>query len=166
MRGYWRILGVGVVVALLASGCDWSKFGFDVGNSRSATNESTINDLNVPTLTTAWTATTKASIGTSSPVTNNNVVYIASQDGVVYAFDQNGITGCTGGPPAACSPLWTSAAQGSPIHSTPSAASNGTLFVGGGNDVLYAYDSAGSTNCSGTPKVCQPLVDRDGHRGR
>ena len=39
------------------------------------------------------------------------------------------------------------------------AVANGVVFIGGRGTYagLNAFDAAGTTNCSGTPKVCQPL---------
>lgn len=34
---------------------------------------------------------------------------------------------------------------------------NGVVYVGSGDNNLYAFDAAGTTNCSGTPEVCTPL---------
>jgi outer membrane protein assembly factor BamB len=48
------------------------------------------------------------------------------------------------------------AATGGIGMSSP-AVSNGVVFVGSGDHKLYAFDAAGSLNCSGTPKSCKPL---------
>ena len=31
------------------------------------------------------------------------------------------------------------------------------MYVGDLSSLVYAFDALGQTNCSGTPKVCQPL---------
>ncbi len=40
--------------------------------------------------------------------------------------------------------------------SSPSVA-NGVVYVGSDDGRLYAFDAAGTTNCSGSPKSCSPL---------
>src|SRR5205807_1916897 len=67
-----------------------------------------------------------------------------------------GSTGCSGSPPnKTCTPLWTGTI-GAVIESSPAVA-GGMVYVGANNGKLYAFDAAGSTNCSGTPKTCTPL---------
>ena len=51
-------------------------------------------------------------------------------------------------------PLWTATTGGG--ESSPTVV-NGVLYIGSANGKLYAFDAAGNTNCSGTPKVCAPL---------
>jgi outer membrane protein assembly factor BamB len=45
---------------------------------------------------------------------------------------------------------------GGPIWSSP-AVVDGVVYVGSDDFKLYAFDAAGSTNCSGSPKICAPL---------
>jgi outer membrane protein assembly factor BamB len=108
-----------------------------------------------------WTANVpRATV--SSPAVANGVVYIASResmpeasDAKLYAFDAAGSTGCSG-TPKTCAPLWTAAISTS--DSSPAVA-DGVVYVGSydPNASLYAFDAAGSTGCSGTPKTCSPL---------
>jgi hypothetical protein len=44
------------------------------------------------------------------------------------------------------------------VTSSPALA-NGVVYVGSGypDHKLYAFDTAGNTNCSGSPKTCAPL---------
>jgi outer membrane protein assembly factor BamB len=76
------------------------------------------------------------------------------------AFDSKGVTNCSG-TPKVCLPLW-SGATGSDTTSAASIA-NGVVYVeardssGGTVGTLSTFDIAGTINCSGTPKVCQPL---------
>ena len=102
-----------------------------------------------------WTGSTGSSIE-SSPAVVNGVVYIGSVDDKLYAFDAAGNTNCSG-TPKTCAPLWT-ATTGASIYSSPTVA-NGVVYVGSyiPDDRLYAFDAAGTTNCSGTPKTCAPL---------
>ena len=102
-----------------------------------------------------WTASTSGGIA-SSPTVVNGVVYIGSEDGNLYAFDASGTTNCSG-TPKACVPLWT-ASVGGTVFSSP-AVSNGVVYIGSQNGTpsFFAFDAAGITNCSGTPKTCAPL---------
>jgi outer membrane protein assembly factor BamB len=99
-------------------------------------------------------------IGTSfsSPTVANEVVYVGSDDGNLYAFDAAGSTNCSGSPKS-CTPLWTAFAGSgglSGIESSPAVA-NGVVYVTSFDGKLYAFDAAGTTNCSGSPKSCAPL---------
>src|SRR5690348_4450715 len=50
---------------------------------------------------------------------------------------------------------WT-ANLDNPVKSSP-AVVGGVVYVGSTDGKLYAFDAAGSTGCSGTPKICNPL---------
>ena len=101
-----------------------------------------------------WTGATGFSIR-SSPAVVRGVVYVGSSDGKLYAFDAAGVTNCSG-TPKTCAPLWTGA-TGSSIGFSSPAVANGVVYIGADDGKLYAFDAAGNTNCSGTPKTCQPL---------
>jgi hypothetical protein len=90
-----------------------------------------------------------------SPSVSNGVVYGQSPSGL-YAFDANGVTNCSG-TPTTCSPLWT-APLGDAFSSYPvaPAVANGIVYAANAT-TLEAFDARGVTNCSGTPKTCQPL---------
>ena len=47
-------------------------------------------------------------------------------------------------------------ADGRLVISSPAVA-NGVVYVGSGDDKLYAFDAPGNTNCSGMPRICSPL---------
>lgn len=119
----------------------------------------TVNCSGVPkTCTPLWTAATGATF--SSPAVANGVVFVGSFDKKLYAFDAAGVTNCSG-MPRTCTPLWTAplpAPNLALIVSTPAVA-NGLVFIGSGpNDhSVYAFDAAGVTNCTGTPKACSPV---------
>ena len=102
-----------------------------------------------------WTGNA-TSINVASPLVWNGTVYAGSTNGTLYAFDAAGVTNCSG-TPKTCAPVWT-ATTGDSIYAPPAAA-NGVLYVGtlGDTTSLYAFDAAGITNCSGTPKTCTPL---------
>jgi outer membrane protein assembly factor BamB len=93
----------------------------------------------------------------SSPVVSNGVVYVGSFDHKLYAFDAAGAMNCTAGPPKTCGPLWTAATNG--LVSSSPAVANGIVYVGSFDYHLYAFDAAGSMNCTGVlpAKTCAPL---------
>jgi hypothetical protein len=105
-----------------------------------------------------WTTTgLPASTGnTGSPAVANGVLYIAN--GTLDAFDATGSTGCSG-TPKVCAPLWTAPMPGSGATSSAPAVAGGVVYVGTFYSGLYAFDAAGSANCSGTAtgKTCAPL---------
>jgi len=104
-----------------------------------------------------WTV--PGSWGVTSPTVANGYVYATPhKTGAVTAFDAAGIKNCSGSPKT-CSPLWSTVSHVGP---------NGTGAIGspvvGGYIVQYredsslaVYDAHGTTNCSGTPALCQPL---------
>jgi outer membrane protein assembly factor BamB len=46
------------------------------------------------------------------------------------------------------------------VRSSPAVA-NGVVYVGSDDHRLYAFDAAGTINCSSTPKTCTPLFSAD-----
>ena len=118
-----------------------------------------------------WATSTNVSTGPGftpghgSPVVANGVLYVPGYgDGIapnlggayVAAFDAAGASGCQG-TPTICVPMWTT--TGLPVSSgndgSPAVA-DGVLYIANGA-TLDAFAAAGSTGCSGTPKVCAPL---------
>lgn len=142
-RSFGACLAV-LAVGLLASGCDWSQFGYNSGGSRFNNTESGISTANVSNLVQRFSAVTGAAIHFSSPAIANGVAYIGSEDDKLYAFNASSGT-----------LLWT-ASTTNVVDSSP-AVSNGIVYVSDANGILYAFDAAGNTNCSGTPKTCSPL---------
>jgi outer membrane protein assembly factor BamB len=101
-------------------------------------------------------------VGSGNPIVANGVLYVPGYtDGLaltsggayVSAFDTAGVQGCSG---TVCTPMWTT--TGPPVSSgntgSPTVA-NGVVYLADGP--LFAFDAAGTTNCSGTPVVCSPL---------
>ena len=103
----------------------------------------------------------------------NGVVYVASTESTastipptLYAFDASGTTNCSG-TPKVCQPLWTAPLSTGDIHVESPTVTNGVVYVSGYQSpgpppngptgTVEAFDANGVTNCSGTPKVCQPL---------
>jgi eukaryotic-like serine/threonine-protein kinase len=142
----WRRLSLTVVVAVLAvafAGCDWVQFGLDPGGSRNNSSERVISTANVSTLVQRFSAPTGGAIDFSSPAIANGIAYIGSGD-ELDAF--NATSGALD---------WT-ATTTNIVASSPAVA-NGVVYVTDGNGILYAFDAAGKTNCSGTPTTCSPL---------
>jgi outer membrane protein assembly factor BamB len=83
------------------------------------------------------------------------VVFVASADKKLYAFDAAGARNCSG-LPRSCTPLWTGAVGGSVYNSSPVIA-NGLVYIGADDNELYAFDAGGGSDCSGDPKSCAPL---------
>ncbi len=91
----------------------------------------------------------------NTPAVANGVVYATSSDAKLYAYDAAGATACTGTTTRTCKPLW-SATVGGAANQAPAVA-DGHVYVPGGIGGLQAFDAAGTTNCSGTPKTCTPV---------
>ena len=108
------------------------------------------------TCTPLWTAATGGGV-VASPAVANGVLYEPASNHELDAFDAAGVTNCSG-TPATCTPLWT-ASIGTQNVATPSspAVANGVVYVGSEDGNLYAFDAAGTTNCSGMPVTCTPL---------
>ena len=105
-----------------------------------------------------WTATTDNWWFASSPAVYNGVVYVESAGAIgghLFAFDAAVSVNC-GGAPKTCNPLWTAAVGGLDNVSSPTVY-DGKVYVGSTNHDLYAFDAAGSVNCGGAPKTCNPL---------
>jgi len=152
-RRFLLIGAMCLVAALLLTACDWTQYRYGPAHTGFNPTETKISAANVGTLVEAWTTTTGGA--RSSPAVANGVVYLGSADGKLYAFDAGGATGCSA-TPKTCSPLW-SATTGGAIYSSSPAVANGVVYVGSDDRKLYAFDAAGVTNCSGTPKTCTPL---------
>jgi outer membrane protein assembly factor BamB len=113
------------------------------------------------TCTPLWSAPTGGVIF-SSPAVAGGVVYAGSFDKKLYAFDAGGVTGCSG-LPKTCTPLWTGTTLADDLIISSPAVANGLVFIGSGSSDhrVYAFDAAGTTGCSGTPKTCQPMWTGD-----
>ena len=152
-----RSVAIVGAMTLVLGACDWTMFGYNPAHARYNTTEKTIGVGNVASLTQTWSASTGGDVH-SSPAVANGVVYVGSEDTKLYAFNAVGNTNCSG-TPKTCRPLWTAETGNSIVDSSP-AVSNGVVYVGSGGLVehkLFAFDAAGNTNCSGSPKTCAPL---------
>lgn len=104
-----------------------------------------------------WISSTGSSPA-ATPAVANGVVYTDDVSSL-SAFDANGVTNCSG-TPTTCQPLWT--ASLSPGGFSSVLVVDGVVYVGGNvpgspQGRVEAFDANGTTNCSGTPKTCQPL---------
>lgn len=101
-----------------------------------------------------WTATLPSGTGHATPAVANGIVYVSA--GNLFAFDATGNTNCSG-LPKICRPLWEGQLNATANYSSPNVV-NGVVYLGGGgSSLLYAFDASGTTNCSGSPKVCEPM---------
>ena len=146
----------------MAAGCniDWAQFGYGSGNTR-ATSDTTVNQSNLARLADLFVGPAGGAIS-SSPAVAAHVAYVTSDAGTLTAFSGDLSSACSD-TPVNCPPLWTATIQspgtngGAGTLSSSPAVSGGVVFVGSSDGRLEAFDAAGTTNCSGTPKVCTPL---------
>jgi hypothetical protein len=148
-----------LAIGALASGCDWSQFGFSSGHNGDNSGDTTITPANVSTLTAHFSATDGTAGAVTAQAIVNGVLYASDPSGL-EAFSANGTTGCSGSP-TGCSPLWSYSPG--PLVGSPAVVS-GVVYVPTSSG-LDAFDAAGHTNCSGTPTVCQPLWSASGTFG-
>jgi outer membrane protein assembly factor BamB len=159
----WQCRGALLVaLVLVAAGCDWTSFGYGNGNTHYNPTETAIGVGNVASLQVAWTSVPSDQTFSTEPVIAAGRVYLSSSQ--LYAYSANGSTGCSGQPPKTCVPLWI----GDPTNgnaagdfSSP-AVKNGVVYAVwhdffSSDADLYAYATAGTTGCSGSPKFCEPL---------
>jgi hypothetical protein len=91
----------------------------------------------------------------SAPVVSEGRVYTMGESSrLLRAFDAAGVANCSNGTQKYCLPIWTATVPLSPGDSSvhAPAVANGRVYVGNA-----VYDASGTTNCSGTPRVCDPL---------
>lgn len=147
---------------------NWPRFHFGLTNSGFNPYENVLGTSNVSGLVTAWTAPLAAGTYTSdtSPVVANGIVYVGSSAQKLYAFKATPGSQCSG-TPLTCKPLWTATFGNgqSASNSSPVVASS-VVYINSGDGNLYAFSASGTTNCSGAPKVCEPLwIGRGGGGG-
>ena len=121
----------------LAATVQGVQFGFDAAHTRWNHYEHSVNSTNVSSLKQLWSYQTGYTIDYSSPVEANNIVYVGSRDGKLYAFDAT----CRN----SCQPLW-SYATGGAISSSPAVA-NGIVYIGSDDYKLYAFDATCRNSC-------------------
>lgn len=164
MARHPRHLALVVVVgalALVCSACNWFNVAANPAHTGFSPLENSVSSNAWSTLHRVWTANVQPSSSTAVPssvAVSGSTVFIHNAAGQIQAYDANGSTNCSG-TPTVCTPLWTAAAggaSGAPTQTDP-ATDGTTVFVGGHDGTLYAFDAHGQTNCSGTPTTCAPL---------
>lgn len=130
-------------------------FGYDVGLTNSSPDQA-VNGDNVSTLQQLFTNRNINNDYFGYPVESNGVVYVGETNGNLDAYDANGASDCSG-TPNLCSPLWTGSTGANGAASAPAVANGVVYIVSADGSTLSAFEANGTTNCSGTPKVCQPL---------
>jgi outer membrane protein assembly factor BamB len=167
------LTAIALAMVMSLGGCDWAMFGSDAARSRSNP-ESVVAPADRASMSTLFSAPTGDDV-VSSPAVAGGVVYVCSSDDKLYAFDAMGAANCSPGV-VTCQPLWT-ATTGARIVSSPAVAggvvyvgsdersspavANGVVYVGSNDHRLYAFDAAGTVNCTGTPTTCTPLFSAD-----
>lgn len=155
-RRWWGALAAVTAVVLGSTSCDWASFRYSPDNAGSSPDTAITKEAVQQSMRLAWTAPL-TDYTYSTPAVANGVAYIGDQNGRFAAFDATGASNCSGSPKT-CAPLWTASTGARLLRSSP-AVSDGVVYVGSGDGdgKLYAFDAAGSTNCSGSPKTCAPL---------
>lgn len=153
-----RFALAGCLLALCASAAatsagniDWKQFRF--GNAHLGVNkfETTISRTNVKFLGVSWLAQLGDLVDYSSPAVVKGVVYIASGDGVLWAYKADGC-----GRTLCKTPLWRSTSL-SQIIDSPTV-SNGIVYVGSqtnDNDASGKLNAFAASGCGQT--TCSPL---------
>jgi outer membrane protein assembly factor BamB len=157
MRVRLLVLVVALVLTVASCDFDWLMFRFGPAHTGFSPDTSIGKDAVASgSVVLNWTGTTATD---GSPAVANGVVYGSGRD--LYAFDAAGSTNCSGSPKS-CAPLWRASPAGPNDDFGDPAVVGGVVYVpsvdpGDGADAVYAFDAAGSTNCSGSPKTCAPL---------
>jgi hypothetical protein len=162
-----------VIVGVVASGCDWTLFGYDAANTRNSP-DTGISTSNVGSLSESWThsfGTAGDPYASDSVTEANGVVYAtslgslpgyAADGGTLAAFSA---TGCTS-PTTDCTPQWVApigfmgTMGGTPI------VANGEVYVSNRYwQAAFSTDDSGCTaRVSGIP-LCTPLRVYDNGNG-
>jgi outer membrane protein assembly factor BamB len=151
-------LGIAALAAaLIAAGAsavtniDWPQFRFDNNRDGFNSQETTLSRRNIATLQLKWKAQLGKLVDFSSPAVVGGTVYIASSDGVLWAYPAGGC-----GKALCTTPTWKSTSLAQIIDSP--AVSNGIVYVGSQTDFnsndgkLDAFSAAGCGQA-----VCAPL---------
>jgi eukaryotic-like serine/threonine-protein kinase len=125
--------------ALISS--NGTMFGFDLQRTHFNPDEHSLTPENVSGLVHDWTTATGGFVD-SSPTVANGMIYVGSDDHLLYAFKAS----CGN---ASCAPVWT-APTGGLVRSSPAIA-NGMVYVGSFDHKLYAFNAAGCGNASCPP---------------
>jgi len=127
-------------------GANWPMFKNQTSRLGSNLLEFIINKTNAPNLELSWVGLLGDLVDLSSPAVVNGVVYVASLDGKLYAFNANGCG------QFACNPLWTGAMDTEFSSVSSPAVVNGVVYVGSEDHKLFAFAAAGCGH-----STCLPL---------
>ena len=153
MVNRWKVWGLVAVLALVAVSCDWKHYRGGPSLTGVST-DSGMTVANVGNLVERWRGSGAPITGFQNPTTIGERIYFT--EGV---YDARGVTNC-GGAPKTCAPMWTTPALNGPAPSTETATTqyvSGQSSNGAAVPTFAAFDSTGTTNCAGAPKVCTPL---------
>ncbi len=167
---FWQRRSSVVVVVLLVAAAtqlgaaDWPGYRYGPGNPGANPSETTIGVADVGGLRSRWTAWIGGPSPAGSPLNQSaiavsgRILYVASGNGLLYAFSAAGASSCSGRP-RTCAPLWRARVGPRSYAGIPISApvvSGGLVYVGSLDGRVYAFDAAGSRGCGGTPKACRP----------
>src|SRR5918994_2080769 len=154
-----RGLALFAALAVMCAGCDWQMFGYGPAHTSFNPTESAISVGNVAGLSQRYpTNSFSNALGCSSPSYPGPCAPPAVAQGTVYVGAGRDFVARDAGTGI----LQWSAHTDASIHSSP-AVVDGVVYVASWTDFtantnrLYAFDASGTTNCSGSPKVCTPL---------
>ncbi len=155
-----------LIFGVVASGCDWSLFGYDAANTRNSA-DTGISTSNVGSLTQSWTHAFGTGNGSEIPgsVTEANGVVYATSLATDFANGSGFIGGATLAAfsatacpqsPTNCAPLWTAPVDydNTPMTETPVVANN-EVYVSNG-PYLAAFPVVNSS-CPLVSGYCTPL---------
>jgi outer membrane protein assembly factor BamB len=142
----FRALALIATIVVVCAGCDWRTSGYGPDHTSFNPTESAISVANVTHLVRRYPVSDGNGCGAetcSSPAVANGTAYVGTGRDLV-ARD------------AGTGDLQWSGHTGGGISSSP-AVVDGLVYVGSDDFKLYAFDAAGTTNCSGSPRICAPL---------
>jgi outer membrane protein assembly factor BamB len=134
-----------------AKSLNWRQYRFDNDHTGFNPKETILNKSNVPQLQLSWQAQLGNLVDYSSPAVVNGVAYLASSDGVLWAYSANGC-----GQSLCTSPMWQSTQIAQMIDS-PTVA-GGFVYVGSQTSFSSnagKLDVFSATGCG--QSVCAPL---------
>ena len=127
-------------------GSNWPMFKNQTSRLSSNPFERTVNRDNAVFLSLSWVGLLGDLVDFSSPAVSNGVVYIASLDGNLYAFNANGCG------QSSCNPLWVGAMNSNFSSVSSPAVASGMVYVGSEDHKMYVFAAAGCGH-----NTCPPL---------
>lgn len=119
------------------AGTDWPMFKNHTSRLSFNPFERTISKDNAQFLTLSWVGIMGDLVDYSSPAVVNGVVYIASTDGNLYAFNANGCG------QSSCQPLWVGTMDQNYSSVSSPAVVNGMVYVGSEDHKLFVFAAGG-----------------------